>query len=143
LDELHREIIGLLKVIRAIAVLIPIEAQPVDILLDGLHILHVFSGGVGVVHPQVAFAAKFFRRAKIDAQGLAVADVQIAVGLRRESGVDMVALAFLQVLADKVLDKIAAFQNLFVFHSCNILSEGFQSLFANLLCRGGPTAALV
>ena len=59
-----------------------------DIVLDGVDIFDVLLGGVGIVHPQVAQAAEFLRRAEINAQSLAVADVQIAVGLRRKAGVD-------------------------------------------------------
>ncbi len=67
----------------------PVKAQPVDILLDGVHILGVLLGGVGVVHAQVAQAAEALGGAEVDGQRLAVADVQIAVGLRRKTGVDL------------------------------------------------------
>ena len=57
-----------------------------DVLLDGLHVLHVLLGGVGVVHAEIAQAAVLLGGAEVDGQGLAVADVEIAVGLRRTSG---------------------------------------------------------
>ena len=63
-----------------------------DILLDGVHVLGVLLGGVGVVHAQVAQTAELLGGAEVDAQGLAVADVQIAVGLRRKPGVDGLSL---------------------------------------------------
>ena len=63
-----------------------------DILLDGVHILGVLLGGVGVVHAQVAQAAVTLGGAEVDAQGLAVTDVQIAVGLRRKPGVNGLSL---------------------------------------------------
>ena len=54
-------------------------------------------------------------------QGLAVADVQVAVGLRRETGVDghtFVLTAGGNVLVDKGVDKIAVFRGLdFFCHS--------------------------
>ena len=59
-----------------------------DILLDGLHKLHILLGGVGVVHAEVAKAAELLGGAEINNQRLAVADVQVAVGLRRETGVN-------------------------------------------------------
>ena len=62
-----------------------------DILLNGLDELVVLLGGVRVVHAQVADAAEFLGRAEIDAQRLAVTDVQVAVRLGREAGVDGLA----------------------------------------------------
>ncbi len=110
-DQLHGVFIVLLEIIGAVKQPVaPVEAQPVDILLNGLHKLGVLLGGVGVVKAQVAQAAKLFRRAEVDAQGLAVADVQIAVGLRREPGVDLFARkasAGGDILLDELLDKIA------------------------------------
>ena len=82
-----------------------------DILLDGIHILGVLFGGVGVVHAQVAQAAVTLGGAEVDAKGLAVADVQIAVGLRRETGVNGQSLepaTLCDVLVDKVQNKVFA-----------------------------------
>ena len=70
-----------------------VEAQPMDVLLDGVDVLRVLLGRVGVVHAKVADAAEFFRGAEVDGQGLAVADMEIAVGLRGEPGVDRFPLA--------------------------------------------------
>ena len=93
-DEVHRQLVGPLKIVRAVVEpVVPVEAQPVDVLLDGVYVLGVLLGGVGVVHPQVADAAVLLRRAEVDGQGLAVADMEIAVGLRREPGVDPLSLA--------------------------------------------------
>ena len=83
-----------------------------DVLLDGVYILGVLLGGVGIVHPQVAQAAELQGGAEVDAQGLAVADVQVAVGLRWEPGVDRHALELTaggDVLFYKAMDKIGGF----------------------------------
>ena len=56
------------------------------------------------------YAAEMLGRAEIYGESLAVADVQIAVGLGREAGVDLHALAALalgQVLLDKGFDKVS------------------------------------
>jgi hypothetical protein len=88
-----RVLVGLLEIVGAVEEAVaPVEAQPVDVLLDGVHKLGVLLGGVGVVHAQVADAAELFGGAEVDAQRLAVADVQIAVRLRREAGVHLHAL---------------------------------------------------
>ncbi len=85
-----------------------------DILLNGFHKLHVLFGRVGVVHAEIAQSAVLFGGAKVDDQGLAVADVQIAVGFRREPGVDGltgVAAALGDVFVDKGMDEVFAFSN--------------------------------
>ena len=111
-DQAHRLAVILLKVVRAVEEAVaPVEAQPVDVPLDGVHELHILLGGVGVVHPEVAEAAELLRRAEVDGQGLAVADVQVAVGLRREAGVDGHALELSaggDILRDKRVDEVAA-----------------------------------
>ena len=51
---------------------------------------------------------------QVDDQGLAVTDVQIAVGLRRETGVDGlsgIAAALGDVLLDEGMDKVFAFHD--------------------------------
>ena len=115
LDELHRVLIVLLEIVAAVEEPVaPVEAQPVDILLDGVHIFGVLLGGVGVVHAQVAQAVILLGSAEVDAQGLAVTDVQIAVGLRRETGVDGHSLeltTLCDVLVDKVQNKVFALRH--------------------------------
>ena len=86
-----------------------------DVLLDGFHKLHVFLGGVGVIHTQVAQAAKLLGSAEVNDQGLAVADVQVAVGLRREPGVNGFAgepAPFGNIFFNKGVNEILAFRNL-------------------------------
>ena len=111
-DEAHRLTVILLKVVGSIEKAVaPIEAQPMDVPLDSVHELHVLLGGVGVVHPQVAKAAELLRRAEIDGQGLAVADVQISVGLRRKAGVDGHPLELSaggDILRNERVDEVAA-----------------------------------
>ena len=123
-DEFHGKFVVLFKIIRAVEEPVaPVKAQPVDIGLDGVNIFGVFLRRVGVVHAQVAQAAEFFRCAEIDGQRLTVADVQIPVRLRRETGVYALSLkppAGGKVLFDERVDEISAFQRLsFFFHSKN------------------------
>ena len=115
-DEAHRLTVILLKIVRAVEEAVtPVEAKPVDVLLDGLHELLVLFGRVGVIHPQVAQSAELLSGAEVDGQGLAVADMQIAVGLRRKPGVDGHAFklsALGNILLNKRVDEIAAFGGL-------------------------------
>src|SRR5690606_10505969 len=63
---------------------------------------------VGVVQAQVADAAELRRDAKVQADGLGVADVQVAVGLRREAGLDRRVLAAGEVVSDDLPDEVLA-----------------------------------
>ena len=116
LDKLHGVLVVLLKIVGAVVKTVaPVKAQPVDVLLDGVHILGVLLGGVGIVHPQVAQAVVLLGGAEVNAQRLAVADMQIAVGLRRETGVDGHSLeltTLCDVLVDKVQNKVFALRYL-------------------------------
>ena len=116
LDELHGVFVILLEVVRAEEKPVaPVKAKPVDILLNGLNELVILFGGIRVVHAQVADAAEFFGCAEINAQCFAVADVQIAVRLRRETGMDRLAgktATLCEVLFDKGFDKVFC-----IFHS--------------------------
>ena len=114
-DEFYRVLVVLFKIVGAVVEAVaPVEAQPVDILLDGLHKLHVLFGGVGVVHAEVAQAVVLFGGAEVDDQRLAVADMQIAVGFRRKPGVNGLPgklPAGGDVLVDECVDKVFAFSH--------------------------------
>ena len=60
---------------------------------DGIHVFGIFLHRIGIVEAQVAQPAVLLRQPEVDADGLGVADVQIAVRLRREPGVDFPAEA--------------------------------------------------
>ena len=95
-----------------------------DILLDRVDILGVLLGGVGVVHAQVADAAEALGRGEVDGQGLAVADVQIAVRLGREARMHLhavAAIALLQVFLHKFFDKVSGLVHLLVLLFVNSL----------------------
>ena len=56
----------------------------------------------------------FFGGAKVDDQRLAVADVQVTVGLRRKTGMDSfsrITAAFCDILFNKRVDEILAFHD--------------------------------
>ena len=129
-DQLHGALIHHLKIIRGVVeAVIPVEAQPVDILFDGIDVLRIFLGGVGVVHAQVAHSAEFISGAEVDAQRFAVADVKVAIGLRGEPGVDRHALeltAGRDVLLNKRVDKIKRLLSLeFLSHGHILLGTTF------------------
>ena len=110
LDELHGVAVHLLKIVGGeVETVAPVVAQPVNVLLDGLHVLHVLLGGVGVVHAQVAQSAVLLGGAEVHEDRLGMADVQVAVGLRGEPGVDGHALELTtlgDVLVDEIMDEV-------------------------------------
>ena len=125
LNQLLGKFIGLFKIIRAVKKpVVPIEAKPVNVLLNCLYVLCILFGGVGIVHPQVANSAVFFSRAKIDDQRFTVADMKIPVRLRWKPGVDLPSgklSAFGQIFLYKGVDKIFIFRAL--CHMQHPLSE--------------------
>ena len=85
-DQLLGVLIEPLVVVRGVVLaVVPVEAEPADVVLDGVDVLDVFLDRVGVVEAQVAVAAVLGRDAEVEADGLGVADVQVAVGLGREA----------------------------------------------------------
>ena len=93
-NKLYGTFINEIKIARSVKALIPLKAEPLNILLNRLDIFHIFFLRVGVVKAQVANAAVFFRGAEIDANRFCVADMQIAVGFRRETGLYVVVNPF-------------------------------------------------
>ncbi|OPZ12598.1 MAG: hypothetical protein BWZ10_02078 [candidate division BRC1 bacterium ADurb.BinA364] len=93
------------SVIKAFA---PVPSQPADIVFNRLDILGFFLGRIGVVEAQMAAAAEFARYAEVEADGLGMADVQIAIGLGREARDDLAAVfARFDILGDGGSDEIA------------------------------------
>jgi len=66
---------------RVVAMATPIEAQPAHGVGDRILELHLLLEGVGVVVAQMAGAAVFLGKAKIEDDGLRVTVMQVAVGL--------------------------------------------------------------
>ena len=84
----------------------PIEAQPVDILLNRVYIFCIFLHRIGVVKTQVGLATILLCQSEINADRLGMADVQVAVGFRRETGLDSAIGAILQSLFNNLFKKI-------------------------------------
>ena len=67
----------------------PTADEPFHVFGDGVHILDVFLGRVGVVHAKIADAAELARDAEVQADALGVADVKVTVRLRRKARVNL------------------------------------------------------
>ena len=108
LDQLHRELVQLLEVVRRVEQVRPLEAEPLDVFLDRLDVFDVFRGRVGVVEAQVARAAELLRETEVDADRLGVADVQVAVRLGREPGGDAATVSLAgHVRGDDFTDEVS------------------------------------
>ena len=69
----------------------PLKAEPLDVALDVLGVFVGFLRGIRVVEPKMALAAKKLRHPEINADGLCVPDVYVAVRLRRKARHDLAA----------------------------------------------------
>ena len=109
-DELKRHAVELLKVVRGvIEAVAPIKAEPAQVFGDGVDVFLLFCGGIGVVEAQVAQAAVALRDAKVQADGLGVPDMQVAIRLRRKACVhDAIKAARFVVRVDDVGDEVSA-----------------------------------
>ena len=136
LDEANGQLVSLFKIVGAVEhPVIPVKAKPVDVLLNSIHELRILLGGVGIVKPEVAQAAELFSRAEVDGQGLAVADVQIAVGLRGKTGMNGHALELSaggDVLFNKSMNKVPAL-GYFLLRGLDLVSHGCQSFLCKYL----------
>ena len=108
LDELDGPLVELAEVVGGVAEALPVEAEPADVFLDGVDVLLLFFFGIGVVEAQVGFAAELVGEAEVDADGLGVADVEVAVGLGGKAGLDdgVAELFGADVLGDDVVEEV-------------------------------------
>ena len=106
-NEFFGRLVQLLEIVRRVRQAVsPVETEPVHVLLDGVDVFLLFLVGIGVVIPQVGTSARLGGDAEIQAYRHDVADVQIAVGLRRKPRNDFVVLAGLEVVMDDLADKV-------------------------------------
>ena len=109
--EVDGPLVELLEVVRGeVQVLAPVEPQPADVGLDGVDVLLLFLGGVGVVEAQVAAAAELPRDAEVEADGLGVADVEVAVRLGGKAGDDGLVPALAKVGGDDLTDEVGVLE---------------------------------
>ena len=97
LDQLFGPLVKLVEIVGCIQFLIPLESQPLDVLLDGIYIFDIFLDRVGIVVTEVGLTAIFLRQTEIQANALGMSQMQVAVRLRRETRHDALDLAGRQV----------------------------------------------
>ena len=87
-DQQLSPLAELLEVVRGEADLLWLEAEPPHIVDDGIDVFGILGGRVGVVEAQEAAPAEFVGNGEVEADRLRMADVEVAVRLRREAGLD-------------------------------------------------------
>ena len=111
LYKLDSVAVGLLKIIRTVEKPVaPVKAQPMDVLLYRVDKFGVLLGGIGIVHAEVAYTAEALGSTEVNGQSLAVAYMQITVGLGRETRVDLhpvTAVPLGKILLYKCVDKVS------------------------------------
>src|SRR4029453_6213318 len=84
----------------------PVEAEPVDVRLDGVDVLLLLLQRVRAAEARGAAAAELGRDAEVEGDRLGMADVEIPVGLGRETRDDTRAAARLQVRGHDLADEV-------------------------------------
>src|SRR5450759_4031430 len=107
-DQRLAEVIELPEIIRRVEEpVLPVEPEPVDVLLDRIHVLNVLLERVRVVKSEVALSAVLARDAEVQADRLGVADVEVAVRLGGKARRDAPSvLSRAPVLVENVADEI-------------------------------------
>ena len=136
LHEVDGPIVELLEVVGGEADGVGVEAEPADVALDRFHELEVLGLGVRVVEAEVAAPAEPLGEAEVDADGLAVSEVGVAVGLGRPPRDDLVVAAGIDVARDDLLEEVGGFGGR--LHGAVSVGEGVM-----VPRRGEPRAAAV
>ena len=86
---------------------LPIETQPAHVVHDGVNVFLLFFFGIGVIEPEVCFAAELRGQTEVQADGFGVPDMEVAVGFGRESRVDAPTILIgFQVFEDDLANEI-------------------------------------
>ncbi len=108
LDQALGPIIEALEIVGGVEEIVtPVIAEPVHVGLDGVDVLLLLPGRIGVVEAQIALAAELLRDAEIQGDRLGMPDMQVAVWLRREAGHDPAVLVGGEIGLDDVADEVA------------------------------------
>ena len=105
-DQFDRACKNIIKIIGCKISVVPVKAKPFNVLGNGVNIFRVLFCGIRVIKPQIANAVEFFLCAKVDAYGFCVADMQVAVRLRRKTGLHAGIRAGFKILFYDIVYKI-------------------------------------
>ena len=113
----------------------PVVTEPAHVGLNRIDIFLLFLGRIGIVEPQVAAPGKLLRDAEIQRDRLGMAEMQIAVRLRRKPRHDPAVLFGVEIGLDDVANEIAprlCRRRRFCRHSCFLFGiSGPSAKFAS------------
>ena len=105
--EVFRPLVKLPEVVRGVDNLGGGVAQPLNVRNDRFDVLGFLSAWISIIKPQVADAVEVLGNAEIGDDGLGVANVEIAVRLRWEPGLDAaVVSALFDVRANNLMNEV-------------------------------------
>ena len=108
-DETDSQIVECVEVVRGIENFAPLEAEPAYVAFDGINVLRVLLGRIGVVETEVTNAVVLFGDAEIHTYRLDVTYMQVAVRFRRETRLyASVVHSLSEVFFNNLLNKIEA-----------------------------------
>ena len=135
LDHLLGPGVKLVEIVGSVKFLVPLEAEPLDVLLDRIDIFSVLLGRVGVVKAEVGLSAVLLGEPEVDADALRVSEMEVPVRLRRETCHHALNSSGLQVVLYYLLKKVESFRLLgrwiFRFFHCSV-SIKLTNLHKNL-----------
>ena len=99
------------------------ETQPLDVFFDGVDVFVVFFFRVGIVKTQITQAVVNIRQTEVQADGFGVADVQVTVRLRRETGLDGCMFTAFEVFFDDGTDKMVVRELVFIQHNISLMGK--------------------
>ena len=99
------------------------ETQPLDVFFDGVDVFVVFFFRVGIVKTQVAQAIVNISQTEVQADGFGVTDVQIAIRLGRETGLDGCMFTAFEVFFDNGADEMVVRELVFIQHNISLMGK--------------------
>ena len=99
------------------------ETQPRDVFFDGVDGVVVFLLRVGIVRGQVAQAIVNISQTEVQADGFGVTDVQIAIRLGRETGLDGCMFTAFEVFFDNGADEMVVRELVFIQHNISLMGK--------------------
>ncbi len=136
LDQLDGPVVELVKVVGREAELVPCEAEPGHVPLNGLHVLRLLFCRVRVVEAEVALPAELLRQAEVQTDGFGMADMEVSVRLRRKTGVHLLHDAPFEVVQYDLFNEVRAFARLDLHDAYAPLSAG-RPVPGNIVTRTG------
>ena len=109
LDQFLSPLVELIEIIRCISFVLPLETEPLDILLDRVYILCILLYRIRIIETEICLSAIFLCKAEVNADTLCMSDVKVSVWLRRETCHDRVTLSAGKISLDNFFKEIESF----------------------------------